>query len=86
MERLMISSDLAFKAVFGRENEKCKEALKNLLNTILGIKINTIVYINPINEKSFIDDKQTEFDINVTTDKGEHIDIEMQLLNKVAFR
>ena len=79
MELVAIKTDLAFRAVFGRENERCKIALKELLNTALDLDIRDLRYVNPLNLKAYHGDKQSEMDIEVTTTGGERIDIEIQL-------
>lgn len=79
MELLAIKSDLAFRAVFGRECAKCKKALTALLNDILDLNITSLVYANPLNLQNFEGDKKSEMDIEVVTEDGERIDIEIQL-------
>ena len=39
MDLIAIKSDLAFRAVFGRESDKCKQALIALLNDVLNLRI-----------------------------------------------
>lgn len=79
-EIIYLKSDLAFKLVFGREDDaRCKYVLKNLLESILNIEINEIKYKNPINLGESIDAKQTEFDISLTIEDKHNCDIEIQL-------
>mgnify|MGYP002409492618 CR=1 FL=1 len=86
MEKLLkVKTDLTFKAVFGRDKEECKEALKRLLNAILGINIAEITYVNPLNIEEFEGDKETEFDIEIETETKERIDLEIQLRGKPYF-
>ena len=85
MELLALRSDLAFRAVFGRENEKCKKALMALLNDVLGLNITNLSYANPLNLQNYDEDKKSEMDIEVVTDSGERIDIEIQLLSVPGF-
>ena len=85
MELLALRSDLAFRAVFGRENEKCKKALTALLNDVLDLHITTLSYANPLNLQNYDEDKKSEMDIEVVTDSGERIDIEIQLLSVPGF-
>ena len=86
MEKLLkVKTDLTFKAVFGRDKEECKEALKRLLNAILGINIEEITYVNPLNIEEFEGDKETEFDIEIETETKERIDLEIQLRGKPYF-
>lgn len=85
-EIIYLKSDLAFKLVFGREDDaRCKYVLKNLLESILNIEINEIKYKNPINLGESIDAKQTEFDISLTIEDKHNCDIEIQLRNHKAF-
>ncbi|MBC7958638.1 MAG: Rpn family recombination-promoting nuclease/putative transposase [Vallitaleaceae bacterium] len=80
---LSIQNDMVFKAVFGRDNEKCKIILADLLNSILDLKghqrIQELVYQNPFNLQSIPTDKLSIMDIKVQTGTGEWIDIEMQM-------
>ena len=85
MDLVAIKSDLAFRAVFGRECEKCKQALIALLNDVLNLNITALRYDNPLNLQNFEDDKKSEMDIEVITDRGERIDIEIQLLRMRGF-
>lgn len=80
MELVALKSDLAFRAVFGRECDKCKKALMALLNDILQLNIKQLSYSNPLNLQNYEDDKKSEMDIEIITDQGERIDIEIQLV------
>ena len=86
MDLIAIKSDLAFWAVFGREYDKCKQALTALLNDVLNLKITALSYANPLNLQNYEDDKKSEMDIEVVTDNGERIDIEIQLLSMPGFK
>ena len=68
MELLALRSDLAFRAVFGRENEKCKKALMALLNDVLDLHITALSYANPLNLQNYDEDKKSEMDIEVVTE------------------
>ena len=85
MELLAIKSDLAFRAVFGRECDKCKQALMALLNDVLNLDIKALSYANPLNLQNYAEDKKSEMDIEVITNSGERIDIEIQLLRTPGF-
>lgn len=79
---LPLTSDLVFKAVFGRDNEECKKALIAVLNIILGRKGDPIVdifYQNPFNYGESPSEKTIIMDIKVRTQSGEWIGIEMQV-------
>lgn len=80
MELVALKSDLAFRAVFGREDDKCKKALTALLNDVLQLNIAQLSYSNPLNLQSYEDDKKSEMDIEIITANGERIDIEIQLV------
>ena len=77
MELVALKSDLAFRAVFGREYDKCKNALMALLNDVLGLQIKALSYSNPLNLQSYEEDKKSEMDIEIITDQDERIDIEI---------
>jgi len=83
-------SDLVFKAIFGREQVECKEILMDFLNAILGLKgeekITSLIYQNPFNLQKYEEDKLSILDIKVETNKGEIINIEVQLRNADDFR
>lgn len=75
--------DFAFKKVFAGENEKSHRILIDFLNSILELeeenKIMEIIYLNPFNDREYEKDKQSIMDIKVKTEKGELIDIEVQI-------
>ena len=83
---IAIKSDLAFRAVFGRECDQCKKALTALLNDILDLHIISLAYVNPLNLQTYQQDKKTEMDIEVITDQGHRIDIEIQLISLPGFQ
>ncbi len=87
---IRLTSDLAFKAVFGREREECKLPLISLLNAILREStrrsggsyddpITELEYVNPFNLQEHAGDKLSCMDIVVRMKSGERIDIEMQV-------
>ena len=86
MELLSVKSDLAFRAVFGRDEEPCRQALICLLQDILNIRIVSLAYANPLNFKEYDGDKTSEMDIEIVTDDGKRIGIEMQLLPTESFK
>ncbi|MCQ4637293.1 Rpn family recombination-promoting nuclease/putative transposase, partial [Anaerovorax odorimutans] len=80
---LTLKNDLLFKAVYGREDEKCKQALIAVLNLILDRKEDPIVrihYRNPFNVRKFETQKESVLDIKVETGQGELLDLEIHLL------
>ena len=54
--RLPLTSDYVFKRIFGQEENK--EALKDLIQSILNIKINDVQINNPEIPKNFYDSKR----------------------------
>lgn len=85
-----IRNDIVFKAVFGREDPRCRAILTSLLNALLDLEgeqmIQKIIYKNPFNQQTAIDDKLSIMDIKVMTEAGEWIDIEMQVTASKHYR
>lgn len=83
-------NDLVFKALFGREQKQSKIILMDFLNSVLNLeekdKITEIAYLNPFNLKEFRGDKESIMDLKVKTQKGERINIEIQVNNVDDFR
>ncbi|MEG0671977.1 Rpn family recombination-promoting nuclease/putative transposase [Clostridium sp.] len=75
--------DFAFKKVFAGDSKESNHILIDFLNSILELKgkdkILEIVYLNPFNDREYENDKQSIMDIKVKTEKGELIDIEVQV-------
>ena len=86
MDLVALRTDLAFRAVFGRDNEKCKIALKELLSISLDLDIHDLRYVNPLNLQEYEGDKQSEMDIEVETETGELINVEIQLKTTKGFK
>ena len=81
--------DFAFKQLFAGKGKESKILLIDLLNSILNDKndkITDIIYLNPYTDKEYDDTKQSIMDIKVETQKGEIIDIEMQIQNVDNYR
>ncbi|MCQ4636780.1 Rpn family recombination-promoting nuclease/putative transposase [Anaerovorax odorimutans] len=79
---LTLKNDLIFKAVYGREDERCKQALIAVLNLILDRKddpIRRIDYKNPFNTREFEAQKESILDIKAETDRHELLDLEIHL-------
>ncbi len=87
---IRLTSDLVFKAVFGRDRKECKMALISLLNAVLreSMKqggdscddpISELEYVNPFNLQTHVGEKLSCMDIVVRTKYGQRIDIEMQV-------
>ncbi len=87
-EELLLTSDLAFKAVFGRDRSDCKRVLSGLLNAILGSKedqIKTLTFINPFNPQDYTEGKLSCMDIKLVTEGGTRISVEMQVVVETVF-
>lgn len=83
-------NDFVFKALFGREKRESKIILIDFLNAILKFeeenKITEIVYLNPFNLREFQGDKESILDLKIKTEKGERVNIEVQVNNVDDFR
>ncbi|MDO4486002.1 MAG: Rpn family recombination-promoting nuclease/putative transposase [Bacillota bacterium] len=82
VNREPLTSDIIFKAVYGRDTPESKAALIALLNLVLDRHNDPIVDINYKNPFSIDDNyegKTIIMDIKAETNKGELIDIEMQI-------
>ena len=75
-------TDFIFKKIFGSESNK--NILISFLNATLKSKdeIKEVTLENTDVEKNFIEDKFSRLDIKATTNKGEKINIEIQLRNE----
>ncbi len=74
--------DFVFKRIFG--NEKHPNILISFLNAVLNPSdpIKSVTLQDTTIEKEYLTDKYSRLDVRATTDKGEHINIEIQLDNK----
>lgn len=83
-------NDFVFKALFGKEDKTSKMLLVALLNDILLARgedeIQSVTYLNPFNYKEFDTDKLSILDIKAVTDKGETINIEVQVRAEDNYR
>ncbi len=85
MNRLEILSpkiDFVFKRIFG--NEKHPKILISFLNSVMtnSDPIKSVEILNTDIEKEHIDDKFSRLDIKAKTNKGEVVNIEIQLKNE----
>ena len=80
INKLPLTSDYVFKRIFGQEENK--EALKDLLQSILNIKIKDVQINNPEIPKNFYDSKYGVLDLKVTLDNSVIVNVEMQLQNQ----
>ena len=79
---LNLKNDIIFKAVYGRENNECKQALIAVLNLVLdrtSDPITKITYKNPFNTREKVDQKESVMDIKAETNSNEIIDLEIHL-------
>ena len=84
IHREPLTSDLVFKAVFASDTEASKQTLIGVLNLVLKRKddpITDLTYLNPFSISENIAEKNIIMDIRARSDKGESIDIEMQVGN-----
>lgn len=76
--------DFSFKKIFG--NPENTAPLINLLNGLFKTSHDTLIQevtlLNPVMDRAHLDDKQCILDIRAKTDQGEHINIEMQIINR----
>ena len=74
--------DLAFKKLFGCEENK--DMLISLINSIVSPEdqVVDIELLNPYNSRNFIGDKQSILDIKAKDLSGNYYDIEMQICNE----
>ncbi len=78
-ERLDLKNDYVFKRIFG--NPENNQELKELLEAILNIKIETVEVKNPEITKDYADEKLGVLDIRAQINEDTMIDIEMQVAN-----
>lgn len=71
-------NDFVFKKLFG--DERNKDILIAFLNSVLKDEIIDVTLINTELKREHIQDKQGILDVRAVTDRGIHIDIEIQLL------
>lgn len=81
-KKLRLKNDYVFKAVFGADNGQSREMLRRMLNVILDRKedpIRELTIRNPFLVDENVTAKASELDIYVVTEKGEQINVEMQI-------
>ncbi|MCF7952957.1 MAG: Rpn family recombination-promoting nuclease/putative transposase, partial [Spirochaetales bacterium] len=77
------TSDVVFKAVFA--NVRNKDLLSSLLQAYLSLDIagpEDIEIVNPEKQRRFYSDKLFRLDIRVKTASGDHVDVEVQVINR----
>ena len=80
IKRLPLNSDIVFKRVFGKEENK--DLLKSLLESILCVKIKNLVVRNPEISRDLQDSKAGTLDVKVTINDNTVCDVEMQVGNE----
>ena len=79
MENINPRVDIAFKKIFGVEENK--DLLISLINSIVGPEdqVSEVILLNPYNLKSFKTDKLSILDIKATNQDGKRFNIEIQI-------
>jgi len=85
MERISPRVDLAFKKIFGVEENK--DLLISLINSIVGAKdqVSDVTLLNPYNPKNFKTDKLSILDIKATNQDGKRFNIEIQISDEADY-
>ncbi|MBQ2867137.1 MAG: Rpn family recombination-promoting nuclease/putative transposase, partial [Firmicutes bacterium] len=79
---LPLTSDLVFKAVYGRNTEASNAALTALLNRLLEKDSDPIIWVqceNPFSYATYQGEKEIIMDIKVQLSSGQLLDLEMQV-------
>ena len=77
---LPLTNDYVFKRIFSKD--ECNSELKDLLEGILGIKIEKVEVKNPEIPKNILDEKLARLDIKAKINDEITLDIEMQTSNE----
>lgn len=85
MERISPRVDLAFKKIFGVEENK--DLLISLINSIVGQEdqVSDVTILNPYNPKNFKTDKLSILDIKATNQDGKRFNIEIQISDEADY-
>ena len=85
MERISPRVDLAFKKIFGVEENK--DLLISLINSIVGAEdqVMEVTLLNPYNAKSFKTDKLSILDIKAKGTDGKRFNIEIQISDEADY-
>jgi len=77
--------DLAFKKIFGVEENK--DLLISLINSIVGEEdqVSEVTLLNPYNPKNFKSDKLSILDIKATNQDGKKFNIEIQISDEADY-
>jgi predicted transposase/invertase (TIGR01784 family) len=85
MERITPRVDLAFKKIFGVEENK--DLLISLINSIVSKddQVVDVTLLNPYNPQNFKYDKLSILDIKATGDEGKRFNIEIQITDEADY-
>ena len=85
MERITPRVDLAFKKIFGVEENK--DLLISLINSIVSKEdqVVDVTLLNPYNPKNFKNDKLSILDIKATGETGKRFNIEIQITDEADY-
>jgi len=85
MERITPKVDIAFKKIFGVEENK--DLLISLINSIVGEEdqVSEVTLLNPYNPKSFKKDKLSILDIKAQGIDGKRFNIEIQISDEADY-
>lgn len=85
MESINPRVDIAFKKIFGVEENK--DLLVSLINSIVGEEdqVSDITLLNPYNPKHFKSDKLSILDIKATNQDGKRFNIEIQISDEADY-
>ena len=77
--------DIAFKKIFGVEENK--DLLISLINSIVGLEdqVSDVILLNPYNPKNFKTDKLSILDIKATNQHGKRFNIEIQISDEADY-
>lgn len=78
--------DPIFKALFTSEDEKSKEALKDLISTCIKQKVDSVQVVSNEPAVEMVGERQIRYDINCVINNGEKINVEMTLFPSVGER
>ena len=85
MEKISPRVDLAFKKIFGVEENK--DLLISLINSIVDTEdqVSDITLLNPYNPKNFKQDKLSILDVKATNQDGKRFNIEIQISDEADY-
>src|SRR6185369_13865405 len=85
MEKISPRVDIAFKKIFGVEENK--DLLISLINSIVGPKdqVGDVTLLNPYNPKNFRDGKLSILDIKAQGKDGKRFNIEIQISDEADY-